>query len=89
MTHDEAAALATWINDHDTRFKAKPSIDNTEPSVQLTKPEDGTQLDPIYTVEDYGAHYIEQTDPSPTIRDKWETWLAQLRGADTYDQPGQ
>jgi hypothetical protein len=80
MTREEAAALETWIHDHDTRFEAKAMSDDAVHFVQLTWPEDGTSLPPIYNIEDYGAQYIEQDSPGPTIRDKWEQWLADLGG---------
>ena len=46
----------------------------------LTRPEDGTQADPVYRVEEYGARYVEGADPGPTIQGAWERWIA-ARGA--------
>lgn len=76
MTQEEAAALETWIHDHDTRFEAKAMADDAEHLVQLTSPEDGTRLPPIYRIEDYGTWHIEQGNATPTIREKWATWRA-------------
>ncbi|HEY0737031.1 MAG TPA: hypothetical protein VGD69_19100 [Herpetosiphonaceae bacterium] len=77
MTHEEAAALEQWIKDHDTRFQATATADDTEHGVQLTSPDDGTQLPMIYRIEDYGRQHIEQGNASPTIREKWASWRAE------------
>lgn len=74
MTHEEAVALTEFIKDHDTRYEAKAMPDDTNPYVLLTRPEDGTRLDPVYTIESYGNQYIEQGDPGPTIRAAWDRW---------------
>jgi hypothetical protein len=75
MTQAEAQALETWIHDHDTRFEAKAMTNDGEHFVQLTAPEDGTVLPPVRSIEDYGAQYIEQGESTPTIREKWTSWL--------------
>ena len=74
MTREEAAALETWIKDHDTRFQANVMSDAADYIVQLTSPEDGTRLPAISRIEDYGAQHIEQGDAGPTIREKWQVW---------------
>ncbi len=72
----EADALEQFINDHDTRYQAKAMDDDPECYVLLTRPEDGTQLDPVYHVEEYGSRHIEPSDPGPTILHAWERWIA-------------
>ena len=72
MTHQEGSALAEFIKDHDTRYEAKAMTDDAEAYVLLTQPEDGTQFDPVYTIESYGHQYIERVDPGPTIRTAWD-----------------
>ncbi len=79
MTREEAEALELWIHDHDTRFEAK-AMRNDEDYVLLTRPEDGTRLPPVYSIEAFGTQYIEQDGPSPTIREKWEAWRAERPG---------
>lgn len=83
MTHEEAAALEQWIKDHDTRFEAKAMTGDTDHGVQLTSPEDGTRLPMIYRIEDYGVQHIEQGNASPTIREKWAIWRAELDSGNT------
>ena len=80
MTKEEASALAEWIKDHDTRYEAKAMTDGPECYVALTRPADGTPLDPIYKTEEYGSRYVEKTDPVPTIREAWEKWRAESAG---------
>jgi hypothetical protein len=79
MTHEEATALVTFIKDHDTRFEAAVIADESGNGVQLTQPEDGTRLAPIYTLESYASQYIDQNNPSPTIREKWDAWRSKGR----------
>jgi hypothetical protein len=86
MTHEEATALVTFIKDHDTRFEATVITDESRNGVQLTRPEDGTRLDPIYTLEGYGSHYIDQNNPSPTIREKWDAWRLKHRSSSAPKQ---
>lgn len=74
MTHAEAVALEQWVKDHDTRFEAKATAENARHGVQLTSPEDGTQIPMIYHIEDYGRQHIEQGNASPTVREKWASW---------------
>ena len=88
MTNEEASALVQFIKDHDTRYQATAMADDGECYVLLTRPEDGTRLDPVYTVEEYGEQHIDRMDSSPTIRDAWERWFAALRGdGEDPDQP--
>lgn len=77
MTMEEATALAEWIKDHDTRYEAKAMTGEPECCVLLTEPADGTQLEPIYQTEEYGARYVTQNDPGPTIREAWDKWRAE------------
>ncbi len=53
MTLEEANALEEWIKDHDTRYLAKAKTDADRCYVLLTRPEDGTELDPVYDIEEY------------------------------------
>jgi hypothetical protein len=76
MTGEEANALERFINDHDTRYQAKAMSDDEKYWVLLTSPTDGTQLDPIDEVQQYGERHIEPADPGPTIRGAWDKWLA-------------
>ena len=80
MTREEAIALAEWVKDHDTRYEAKAMTDMLECYVLLTQPVDGTQLEPVYRAEEYGARHVEQNDPGPTIREAWDKWRAESAG---------
>ena len=76
MTHDDAEALVQFIADHDTRFQAAAMTDEPEAGVQLTRPEDGRRLDPIYHIAEYGARHLTPEETGPTITEAWERWLA-------------
>jgi hypothetical protein len=76
VTKEDADALEQFINDHDTRFQAKAMTGDPECYVLLTRPEDGTQLDLIYHVAEYGTQHIEPSDPGPTILHAWERWTS-------------
>ncbi len=81
MTLEEANALEEWIKDHDTRYLAKAKTDADRCYVLLTRPEDGTELDPIYDIEAYAARHIEGDDPGPTIHGAWQRWASSRLGS--------
>lgn len=84
MTQDDAEALVQFITDHDTRFQAAAMTDAPEAWVQLTHPEDGRRLDPIYRIDEYGARHLAGAETGPTIAEAWARWLT-TRG----ESPGQ
>ena len=77
MTPDDATALELFIKDHDTRFEPTARLGGEGATVALKEPRNGTQLEPVRSVEEYGARFIEARDPGPTIRGAWERWVAQ------------
>ncbi len=85
MTQDDAQALVQFITDHDTRFQATAMTDSPEAWVQLTRPEDGRRLDPIYHIAEYGTRHLTPEETGPTIAEAWERWLA-TRGEAPSDQ---
>lgn len=74
MTESEARALAEFVKDHDKRFEAKARPDGDGSTVLLTSASDGTPLEPITNIAEYGRAQIEGDDPGPTVRAAWEAW---------------
>lgn len=88
MTREEAAALVQFVKDHDTRYEATAVDRDAESFVQLSRSEDGTRLDPIYSIEQYGTRHIEAPEATPTICEAWEQWLPGMRSnGRSFDDP--
>jgi hypothetical protein len=49
--------------------------DSPEAWVQLTRPEDGRPLAPIYHIAEYGTRHLTPAETGPTIMQAWERWL--------------
>ena len=79
MTSEQAAALEQFIKDHDTRFLAKAVTDGDDVRVELTKPQDGANVEPVRSLDEYSSRYVYSGDPGPTIREAWEKWIAPRR----------
>lgn len=78
MTEGEARALAEFVKDHDKRFEAKARPDGESSTILLMSASDGTPLEPITGITEYGQALIESDDPGPTVRAAWEAWEAWL-----------
>jgi len=75
MNEPEAAALAQFVKDHDKRFTAAVQTSGGDFSVLFTRADDGAELPPVRTPDEYRRTHIEQNDPSPTVRaakGKWQ-----------------
>ena len=74
MTIDDANALEQFIKDHDTRMKPS-AVDCGEKSyVALVQHRDGSELEPIRSMDEYRERFVESGSAGPTIRESWEKW---------------
>ena len=74
MTIADANALEQFIKDHDTRMKASAVDCGAESYVALVQHRDGSELEPVRSMEDYQKRYVESSSAGPTIRESWEKW---------------